>query len=91
LEFLFGEGNEPPSHLTHALEKQPDPPSPYVRAAQLFRRFIRREITPEEELEFQRLLNIEDEEVRHIFDLAYLTDPKTREPIFRFRTKLEST
>jgi len=90
LEFVSGE-EELPSHLAYALKKQPDPSSPYVRAAQLFRRFIRQEITPEEELEFQRLLNIEDEEVRHIFDLAYLTDPETREPIFRFRTKLGST
>ena len=91
LEFLSDEGEEFPPHLAYALEKQPDPPSPYVCAARLFRRFIRREITPEEELEFQQLLNIEDEEVRHIFDLAYLTEPETRESIFRFRTELESS
>jgi len=91
LEFVSVREEELPSHLAYALEKQPDPLSPYVRAAQLFRRFIRREITPGEELEFQRLLNIEDKEIRHIFDLAYLTDSETRDPIFRFRTKLEST
>jgi len=89
LELVSDGKEELPPHLAYALEKQPDPPSPYVRAAQLFCRFIRREITPEEELEFQQLLNIEDEEVRHIFDLAYLTDAETREPIFRFRSKLE--
>jgi hypothetical protein len=75
-------------HLAYALEKQSRPCDPYVRSAQLFRRLIRGEITREEELEFQGLLNIEDEKVRHIFDLAYLTDPQTRKPIFRFRSKL---
>jgi len=91
LEFFSSRKEEPLPHLAYALEKQSQPSNNYVRAAQLFRRFIRKEITLEEEREFQRLLNIEDEEARHIFDLAYLTDPETREPIFRFRTKLESS
>ncbi|MFC1713609.1 NACHT domain-containing protein [Candidatus Poribacteria bacterium] len=88
LEIVLVENTNLPPHLTYALEKEADSINVYVRAARLFRRFIRREITLEEELEFQKLLNIEDEEIRHVFDLAYLTDPETREPIFRFRPKL---
>lgn len=83
-ELKFGGKKELPPHLAYALEKPIDPENPYLRAAQLFRRFIKQEITPEEEGEFQRRLNIKDEKIRHLFDLAYLTEPETRKPIFRF-------
>jgi hypothetical protein len=88
IEFFLKKESDLPEHLKYAIDKQPTQSSPYVRSAQLFRKFIRREITREEEIEFQRLLDIEEDEIRHIFDLAYLTNPVTRNPIFRFRYKL---